>query len=571
MHARSGSPAGLHADAGGQASLQAVQRNWKEAEVAKLVFSAGIAGQREIVIERNLVIGRSDECDVVIAQTRASRRHAALTVSGDSYFIQDMATPNGTHVNGTRITRARLADGDKILVGDTEMTFFLLDDLQPLERAPFLDETQATVTASVVVGGRLTPGGEGTDSVVARRLKSHLNVVQEVSESVCGNLELEHLIRGILKQLLDVFPQAEHAHAVLFDLAHGGTDLHLSAARSALAGPEVGMSKTLLDIAKAEKKAMLATDVSDDTRFSGAMSIVGQSLRSMMCSPLLVAENVRGAIQVDTSSAALPFTTDDLHLLVTVAGQAAVAAENARLHRELVAQQRLAAIGQTISSLAHCIKNVINGLNGGAYILDIGVKKQDPEKTEKGWEMVKRNTDFMFVLVKDMLTYCRKENVSRRPTDLAKLLQDTVLMVQEAAAQRGVAADFTVGEEMPQLSIDATAITRVVLNLVTNAVEACPEGGHVKVAAALDDDGKQVCISVQDDGHGISEEVKQHLFEPLFTTKGSRGTGLGLALVNKAVEEHKGRVEVESEVGRGTTFRIHLPLDAGTAETSVTA
>ena len=265
----------------------------------------------------------------------------------------------------------------------------------------------------------------------------------------------------------------------------------------------------------------------------------------------------------------MPFTTDDLQLLVTVASQVAVAAENARLHRELVIQQRLAAVGQIISSLAHCIKNVINGLKGGAYILDIGVKKQDPEKTEKGWEMVKRNTDFMFVLVKDMLTYCRKENPVRQPADLAALLQDTVLMIQETAAQKGVTTDLTVDEEMPQLSIDATAIKRVVLNLVTNAVEACHDGGHVSVTASLEDAGEQIHISVQDDGHGISEEVKEHLFEPLFTTKGSRGTGLGLALVHKAVQEHRGRVEVDSEVGRGTTFHIHLPVHPGSAETSL--
>ncbi len=536
--------------------------------MAKLVVISGELKGREFALDGEVLIGRSEECDVTLPQARVSRRHARVLVCADGCFIEDLQTPNGTFVNGRRISRARLSAGDRIAFGDCELTFVEGGGFTPGVPDLGPEETEATVLSTMDVRRPPTDAGEPEDSTTLRKLKSHLKVVQEVAESACGALEIEELTKRILEQLLRVFPQAEHAHATLLGLGESGKDLRLCESRSGQAS--VGISRTLLKIATTEGRAVLARDVESDSRLSGAVSIVGQNLRSIMCSPLLTGDRALGAIQVDTASAGHPFSMDDLHLLAAVAGPVAIAAENARLHQELVVQQRLAAVGQTIASLAHCIKNVINGLKGGAYILDLGVRRQDTEKTSKGWEMVKRNTDFMFELVKDMLAYCRKENLSREPTDIGKLLSDTVLMVQESAAQRDVETSLTVEGEVPECNIDPTAMKRVVLNLLTNAVEACPDGGRVRVIAAMDEANEQCRISVEDNGQGIPEDVREHLFEPLFTTKGSRGTGLGLALVKKAVEEHKGRVEVESEVGKGTAFHIYIPMSVHEARAART-
>ena len=155
------------------------------------------------------------------------------------------------------------------------------------------------------------------------------------------------------------------------------------------------------------------------------------------------------------------------------------------------------------------------------------------------------------------------------PTQIEALLNETVLMVQESAAQRGIIEVCAVVEAaVPQVRVDATALKRVVLNLLTNALEACSEGGRVRVVSGMDPTGQHCRITVQDTGRGMSDEVKRHLFEPLFTTKGSRGTGLGLALVKKIVEEHHGRVEVESEPGKGTAFHIILPRDQAGSPTA---
>ena len=535
--------------------------------MATLIVTAGDIGWHEFKLQGEAVIGRDQQCDVIIAQSWISRQHARITPAGGRYFLEDLNTPNGTLVNGAKIKKSELHDGDRIRLGVCELTFTLGKTPAPLRPVVGVADTNATVVDSVSARSTIADDASLPDSVKVRQLETHLKALQQVAETACGELEIESLLGRVLDELLRVFPQAMHAHAVVLRLGEEGGDLHLSAARAGQADADVRISATLLEIATRDRNAVLAKDAMSDSRFARATSIIGQSLRSTMCAPLVVGENVLGAIQVDTTSSGLPFTVEDLRLLATVAGQAAVAAESARLHGELVAKQRLAAVGETISGLAHCIKNVLNGLKGGAYILDVGIQKQDVEKTSKGWDMVKRNNDFMFDLVKEMLAYCKKEVVRREPTELGELLDGTVLMVQEAAAQNGVEVSLSLNGEVPEVKIDQTGMKRAVLNLLSNAVEACPEGSHVRASAGVDEPSAQLLITVEDDGPGIPAEIRERLFDPFFTTKGSRGTGLGLPLVRKVVEEHGGRIEVDSELGRGTAFRISIPMATAAAET----
>ena len=526
--------------------------------LAKLVAISGETGWQDVTLAESTLIGRDSSCDVTIPSAWVSRQHSRITLTGGSYFIEDLGTINGTMVNGRRVERSLLSHGDKVTLGRSELTFLL----DAGEVATKLDDAGATVitTLDVRVPGAL--GMAMPESAEVHKLRAHLKVLQEIAEATSGTLEIEQVMDRVLEQMLRVFPQADHAHAVLKNLGDAGKDLPFSVRRHQELGPPQGISATLLDMATRERRAVLAEDAMADPSFLDAASIAGQSLRSVMCSPLVTGESVLGAIQVDTLSSGRPFSEEDLQLLVTVTGQVAVAAENAVLHRELVAKARLAAIGEAISSVAHCIKNVLNGLKGGAYILDVGIKKRDADKTGKGWDMVKRNTDFMLDLVKDMLAYCRKAAPTREQTDVGELLKGTVLMVQESASRRGVTTSVRLDGQIPEVSIDPTGIKRAILNLVTNGVEACPRQGHVQVSAATDGPGTQLRISVEDDGPGMPEDVKEHLFEPFFTTKGSSGTGLGLALVRKVVEEHKGSVKVRSQLGHGTAFHISIPVAA---------
>ena len=537
--------------------------------MAKLVVTSGDIGFDEFEFEGRVLIGRDPDCDLTIARAFISRRHAAIDCADGRYFIEDLGSSNGTVLNGSTVQLAELHEQDAILLGDCQLVFLLNDSSFLGGPEVELDESSTRIVASAEVGATQADLLELAHSMQDAKLMRNLRALQEVSETCCGALEIGTLLERVLRQLLQVYPQADHVHAVLLGFAGSDGDLRRSASRAGLSHTRVGMSRTLLEIATTQRKALLAGDVESDPRLKAAESVVDLGLRSIMCGPLVVGDLALGAIQVDTTTANRPFNEDDLLLLVTIAGEVAVATENARLHREIVAQHRLAAIGQTISSVAHCIKNVLNNVRGGAHIVDLGFKKEDAERVTQGWDIVKRNNDFMFDVVTDMLAYCGRSSPRREMADIGGLLRDTVRMAEESALQKGVELQLHVPGQLPKLEVDATGMKRVMLNLLANAVEACPHGSHVNVAAAVDEAANRLRITVEDDGPGMADDVKRHLFEPFFTTKGSRGTGLGLSLVKKIVEEHHGCVEVESEVGQGTAFHIWMPTAAQRPETSL--
>ena len=235
-----------------------------------------------------------------------------------------------------------------------------------------------------------------------------------------------------------------------------------------------------------------------------------------------------------------------------------------RLERELVKSERLAAIGQTVAGLAHGIKNILHGLKGGSYLVDIGIKKDDAVKLKKGWEMIKRNVGRTSNLVMDLLSYAKEREPQFEPCDPNAIAEDVIALVVDKAREHKVEIqkdfDGTIGE----VSMDPNTIHEVLLNLMSNAVDAClfdeitDKKWQVKLTTTNEQDNR-IRFEVADNGAGMDEEVMQKLFTSFFSTKGHRGTGLGLMVTRKLIEEHGGEIDVESEPGKGTTFSFYLP------------
>ncbi len=533
--------------------------------MAKLVIISGAAEQREFMLRPGDVVGRSSQCEVVIPGPLVSRRHARVSAKGAFWSIEDLDSGNGTFVNGRNVRSARLHDGDWVRVGDHQLTFVLDDDYVPPEQSVLLDDSMGTVVETVDASA--PPAGEpgATPQIVAQRLRNQLQVIREVAEEACGALSIDTLVERVLSLLLRVYPQADHAHAILRGCGEEGRDLTRSLARRKGGRPS-GLSRTLLEMATRQRKAVLA-DTASEERLQMAQSLVDGNVRLVMCSPLMVRDSVLGALQVDTTRTDQRFEHGDLELLAAVAGQLAVAAENSRLHRELAAKERLAAVGQAISGVAHCVKNALNSMTGGSYILELGLENESLDRVAKGWDMVSRNTGFLKDLVKDMLVYCRRGGLRPASADVEQLLRESGAMVQESAAQKGIDVSVALQGDVPEVRLDALAMKRVLLNLLVNAVEACGSGCRITLGARFDTAERTLHITVADDGPGMPEDVREQLFEPFFTTKGSRGTGLGLAVAQKVIQDHQGSVQVESEVGRGTSFEICLPIGTDKMET----
>jgi len=235
-----------------------------------------------------------------------------------------------------------------------------------------------------------------------------------------------------------------------------------------------------------------------------------------------------------------------------------------QLEKEKLDAERLAAVGQTVAGLAHGVKNLITGLEGGMYMLNTGLKKGNSQRIKQGWEMLDRNIARISVFVKDFLSFSKGRRITVAPTDPPGIATEVVELYATRAQELGIELTHEAPHPVPSAPLDREGLHECLTNLVGNAIDACQmsegEGGtHVRVRT-FEHDGA-VVFEVEDDGCGMDYEVKRKVFTTFFTTKGLGGTGLGLLTTRKIVQEHGGRIELESEHGEGTTFRIVLPRD----------
>jgi signal transduction histidine kinase len=238
----------------------------------------------------------------------------------------------------------------------------------------------------------------------------------------------------------------------------------------------------------------------------------------------------------------------------------------AQKSRELVAAERLAAVGQTVAGLSHAVKNMASGLEGSLFLLRQGLESDQREHLAQGWEMLEANVRKLKDLSLDMLRFAKPETLAIAPADPALPARQVVDLLCPRARAEGLELSLQAPEAAPAANIDTDALHRCLLNLVGNALDACREagfgpenpGGRVLVAVSpLPGGGVQ--YRVEDNGCGIAEANRPQLFRAFFSTKGSGGSGLGLMGTKKTVEAHGGGISVADSEGGGTVFTIIIP------------
>ena len=237
-----------------------------------------------------------------------------------------------------------------------------------------------------------------------------------------------------------------------------------------------------------------------------------------------------------------------------------------QLQQELIKSERLAATGETAAGLAHGIKNILGGLKGGVYIVDNALKKEDIHNLRTGWDMVQRNIDRISGLAMDLLNYSKEREPEYEKCSPNAIAEEVCKLMDIKTKESGVkiVRDFdpTIGD----VSLDPKGIHHCLLNLVSNAIDAAifdeDEGKEhlVRVTTRRESD-EAFMLQVSDNGCGMDEAVRKQIFNSLFSTKGSRGTGLGLLITQKTVHEHGGTLKVDSKLGKGSTFVIRLPFE----------
>jgi len=226
-------------------------------------------------------------------------------------------------------------------------------------------------------------------------------------------------------------------------------------------------------------------------------------------------------------------------------------------------QKQLILLGQTVAGMAHSLKNIMMGLDGGIYVVNRGLKDKKQEEVREGWEMVLFNYDKIAKIVKDIL-YCSKDREPNfqtvEPNSVVREVHD---LFRDTAGRYGITLKLDLDEGISDAVMDPDGLHEVVSNLVANAIDACKmdlwKDDHLVEIRSRKARNGSVVIEVADNGTGIDRDMKDHVFEDFFSSKGDKGTGLGLMVTQKVMREHGGRITFRSRPGQGTTFVATFP------------
>lgn len=538
-------------------------------------------GTRFELTASTLRLGRDASNTIQFHDTEVSRHHAEIRKVDGDYVLSDLNSSNGTFVNGERVKQHCLMSGDQVQVGGTLMLYTGPAEETPDDLAKIInigpasdvgDRSRIVRSFTQREGSRIFDvQGEPPQGSWLARARSNLQIMYRTALAVSHTLDIDQLLQRIMDLIFE-WVEADRGCIMLFDPVTKNLQPKVRNTRKGVRTDErISISKTILDYVTDRNEGVLTSDARQDDRWNPAGSIVQMGVREAICVPMKGRYDVVGVIYIDTSTSAQQvlqqggankFTEDHLKLMIAIGHQAALAVEDTRYYSAMVQAERLAAIGQTIATLSHHIKNILQGIRGGSYLIEMGLKEHDEEVVGKGWKIVDRNQNRISALVLDMLTFSKEREPDLTTANLNAVIADVVEVVHVRADELHVELVWQPAESMPDMVFDPEGIHRAVLNVVTNALDAMADRetpGRVEVATHYLPDANLTRITVNDNGPGIPPDQIEHLFSPFVASKKSHGTGLGLPVSQKILREHGGQILVQSEPNEGCRFTLELP------------
>lgn len=536
-----------------------------------LVIQGPDQGRRYEIGAELLHIGRGGGNQIRIIDDEASRRHAVISQEHGRWRLDDLGSSNGTYVNGKPVQTRYLTGGDQIQIGRT----ILLFDAASLTEAPAAGERISLVAQTQANdASRIVSHVQRQDTVAFSgwgQAGANLQLLYQISEEVVRpTASLDEL----LQRILDLTLTAVRADRGCMLVTNSQTDRIeprvVSHRPHVNVDERMPLSTSIVEHVIQNGQGVRTSDAQHDSRFDGGHSIVKSGIREAMCVPMHGRYELMGVIYVDTTSApnqaaARPpqgvFNDQLLRLLLAIGRQSALAVENSRYQAALIKSERLAAVGQTVAIMSHHVKNILQGMRGGGYLIDRGLKDHNEEMIRNGWGVLDRNQERIYSLIMDLLTFGKERQPKLAPAALGDVVNDVLELSRAAAQDGGIELLSTEVAPTPRSQFDAEGIHRAVLNLVTNAREAFDGEAQprIEIRYGFDAGNDQIWLEVQDNGPGIDPETLPKLFTLFESSKGAKGTGLGLAVSRKILEEHGGKITVRTQTGEGTCFRLEWP------------
>ena len=525
---------------------------------------------RVFQVSAEAVIGRQSETLPLVDGT-VSRRHARVIMQNKSWTIEDVGSANGTFLNGAWVKKpTSLHLGDQIRCGTTLLVF----GGSSSRAAPSIavDEAERDVDAAIMA---TVPSNE--DSIIIPTPKAgaeaieNLRILYDLTTELTTIFDLDALLQHTLNIVFKVV-RADHAFILLVGedgrlipkaaryrngtKAHA-TDDNLTTEPLAL-DQAMPISRTIINEVLTKQVGILSSNAMRDKRFGPGKSVHEYGIRSAICVPIKGRDRIIGVIHVDCSVSDHIYSTEQLRLLTAIGYQTGLAAENVRLYEAAVKSERLAAIGETVAFLSHHIKNILQGLLGGTDMVERAIAEGNADKAVDAWPVVRRSLDRINAVILNMLAFSRPKQPLRKSVDVNHVIEECIDLLTPRSEEVSVALITDLGD-LPEIPADSAGLHQAMLNLLTNALDAVSnDTGVITVSSEFNSLDRLVTVRVADNGVGIEPDEIDRIFDVFHSTKGQKGTGLGLAVAKKVIDEHGGKIQVESAPAEGTTFTITL-------------
>jgi len=414
---------------------------------------------------------------------------------------------------------------------------------------------------------------EALERVLFKRTMNYRNTLLRSSQDMVSIVDInalsENLVRTVGKSLgiekvsllLNSHPSANYQLEASVGLDFGKSDVVVLPHQS-----------PLVDLLQNRREAIVKEElewVPVGPQTPQTIEIMGK-LGAEISLPIVSKDKLIGILNLGHKEDKTIYSNEDLELLSTLANQAAIAIENARLYENLKQSQdtlrradRLSSLGLLTAGLAHEIRNPLVAIRTFTQLLP--ERYNDAEFREGFQGLALKEVDRICGLINDLLSFARPSKPNVAPEAINDVVENITRILETQAKEKNVAIFREFSENLPKVWIDREQMKQVFMNLILNAIQAMQQGGSLSIAtrsvarSGADPVGEFVQVEVRDTGIGIPEDNLQHIFDPFFTSK-DEGSGLGLAVSHQIVQEHGGFVTVESTVGKGTAFFVHVPV-----------
>jgi len=530
------------------------------------IIAGGERGKKYDLAARKItLVGRDSSAHIRIENDECSRQHARITRDGERFVIEDLGSRNGLFINRKRCAKAHLAPGDEIRVGNTMLRVSGIGD--SVRRSEMLTlyegKNSVLVTLPPDEADLLNRAAAPAIFDEAGHEREILRQLCEISQIASASNDTQTVLTLILDRIRTILNT--DAACILTSSDDGGWVIH-AASNPDPDTASISISRTIIQQTIREGAAILATDLFGDPRFATSQSILMQGVASAICSPLKVRDTFVGVLFIDRRHEKPAFTALDLRFAATVGNLISMLIEKEQMHTEARQRERLATIGEVMAGLAHCIKNIIMTLWLSTDSIRFNLNAGKCDDAKASLEILSSQTQRISDLVLDMLSYAKERVPVRTKVDLHASVENAAIPYRQDFERHNICFHIAAAENCPHIQAEDNALQRVFHNLFTNAIDAIASkkdatARDISVTIQPHPDQRNVELRFRDTGAGIPASQLGKIFDVFFSTKGSKGTGLGLAVVHKIITEHGGAVTVDSRENEWSEFRITLPVD----------